>query len=449
MIGAGDILAKKFVVFEGHGLDAILKDTQTYNELLTTTTEKIKKVQAAMSSGAYAKYARDAARINAEQAKLAKTARAIDLRANFGNFTAGLIEAKERMSGLTTTAKVGLGLVTGSTMAWVTAGMAGTVEAYRLQQGFSRLSRSVASIFKPTIDAAGNSVNKLANWFQGLTREQQDSNRISTEWVAGILAGVVGVNALAGAVTRLAVLMCSMPLLGLGGGSAGGFAMGNQADCGRSDRRGGRRASRLGNFAKGGLIAGAGLYALDELTKDESGMGIVGKGLTNTHLGLKTAWRHTIGAFWMDDNDRRQEYLKDLRTRAQMGKIGGRDTMSAEDKVEWAKMQGNESNDAQAEAKKKQDKDRHDLTLNQTGFGEIGSDWDRLAMGVLRESAANSQGDGSDKIVAAIEKQTEEIKQKSTSRKRWRYMTYSCEAAARSTGSVMKNTGKNTAGRRE
>src|SRR5262249_54126065 len=63
--------------------------------------------------------------------------------------------------------------LTASTLGWVRAGLAGTAQGNLLAVQFQLLSRQVASIFLPTINALTDGIQRLRVWMEGLTGVQQ------------------------------------------------------------------------------------------------------------------------------------------------------------------------------------------------------------------------------------------------------------------------------------
>jgi hypothetical protein len=383
MPAGSDILARKFVVFEAAGLDAILTDTKTYNDLLTQTSERLNKVKQAISSGAYAKLAKDAVEVRKQNDALAKSARAIDLKANYGNFIGGAIQAQESMKGLTSAAKYGFAAVTGSTMAWVTAGLRGTVEADQLERGFTRISRSVAGTFKPTIDSAIGSIHGVADWFDHLSGAQQESIRKTVLWTAGTLGAVLAVNSLAKGVIFLGTALRGTAAANMLGSFQNGGLLG-------------MLSANKGLLLRGGLAVAAG-YALNEATKTQGGPGSngeqygaiekIGGGLG---YGASKIYRNLNPFMSKEEYDK--SYNEGLRTKAKYNA-----PMTDSEKADFAKLSA--SDDA---AEKKS------VSLNQTGFGDIGSGWDRIAEEVLKSTALGDNADTKENT-EAIKKLTEAL----------------------------------------
>jgi hypothetical protein len=78
-------------------------------------------------------------------------------------------------------------------LAWVGAGLRGTTQGAMLSYQVQQLSRQVANLFLPAIEAVTRKLQEAVNWFRGLSGAQQES---IGRWLA-IGTGMLGVLALA------------------------------------------------------------------------------------------------------------------------------------------------------------------------------------------------------------------------------------------------------------
>lgn len=91
------------------------------------------------------------------------------------------------------------------TLRFVRAGLQGTVQGAALEWRFTMLSRSIASAFLPAVRQVGEWISRLTDFFNSLTRQQQDQ---ISKWGL-VTAGVV---AFAGALRFLTVLLPAVTL---------------------------------------------------------------------------------------------------------------------------------------------------------------------------------------------------------------------------------------------
>jgi hypothetical protein len=357
---AGELLASRYVQLEMRGQAAVAKGLKAIRDELKRAKEAGVMLGKALKDGSYARAAADMAALNRQYAAMRQSARLSDLIAEHGRFGGTLRNLQERMTGLTRTAAWGFGLVTGVTLGWVRAGMAGTVEQYRLEYGFQRLSRAIAGTFKPTIDSVTNGVHQLANWFQGLSGEQQDNLRKTVLWTAGILGGVTALNLLMKMAIATEAALVSL-----------GIVQARQAAAGAA----GNGLSLMGLMGgwKGALKLGAiglGAYALNEMTagsgNEAKDRGIVNKLGRTSKRGLDSLWDESLGRLWTTGGERdAARRRRRLEERDQWGMLNG------SEKSELAGLRG---------------KSRTDPSLNQTGFEDIGGAYDRVANKVLEVS---------------------------------------------------------------
>ena len=198
MASSDDVLARKYVEFAARGLgdvDTYAKNLRDEMNRAKTAADALKK---SLADGTYAKIANQLVNLRKKYADMKQAARMTDLIAEHGKVSGTIRYMQERLSSLTTAAGVGFGVLTGTTLAWVHAGMQGTIEAERLNLAWTYLSRSIASIFKPTIDAATDAIFRLGNWFNKLTGNQQELIRNTVLVSGAILGGVVAFRVLGG-----------------------------------------------------------------------------------------------------------------------------------------------------------------------------------------------------------------------------------------------------------
>jgi len=87
--------------------------------------------------------------------------------------TAAATEAAKRHADGVRAVGLAFAAVSGTTLAWVRAGLQGTVEGERLSFTFQQISRQVSGVFLPAINAVTRALEHVLNWFRGLSGEQQ------------------------------------------------------------------------------------------------------------------------------------------------------------------------------------------------------------------------------------------------------------------------------------
>lgn len=92
---------------------------------------------------------------------------------------------------ITSAAQVGFGIASASILGFVRAGLQGTMQGELMQFQMQQLSREIAGVFLPTINKVNELLGRAVAWFQGLSKEQQDSVR---KWVL-VGVAVLGVVA--------------------------------------------------------------------------------------------------------------------------------------------------------------------------------------------------------------------------------------------------------------
>ena len=353
MAGGNETLAKKYVEFAQKGMGEVVTMTRKLGEEMTRAKERATVLQKSIASGTYQKQANQLAAINRQYAAMKQSGRLQDLIAEHGKFGGTLVNLQERMAGVNRAAAAGFGILTATTMGWVTAGLQGTVEAYRLQQGFTYLSREVAGVFKPTIDSATDGLYSAVNWFRGLDESQQTTIRTTVLWAGGLMGGVLVLNMTVKAIAalRAGLIATGVAMKGMGQGFMG--------------VAGGMK----GLLALGAV--GAVAYAANEATRGPGAgpedAGVVEKFGSTIASGAMSLWDSTFGRI--------------TKTSAEVEK--GNRRRFLENRERWKQL--NEPEKAELEKTRKEEaKKKNAVSLNQTGFEAIGSGWDRMASEVLK-----------------------------------------------------------------
>lgn len=357
MAGGSDVLARKYVEFAMRGQGSIQAAMRDIGKELTRAKGRAQLLNKHLNDGTYQKAANQLAAIRRQYAAMGQAARFQDLIAEHGRFGASLITIQERMAGLTRAAGVGFGVLTATTMGWVTAGMQGTVEAYRLQMGFTQLSREIAGVFKPTIDDATSAVYKASQWFRGLSGSQQETIRTTVLWSAGLMGGVLVLNMTVKAVAALRAMLLATggAMKGMGAAMTGMFGMSGWKSL----------------LAMGAV--GAAIYGVHKATKGPTDsaedQSVPEKLFNTTGRTLSSLWDNTVARLYKDDAEiAKRNRRRKLEEREQWGMLTD---------PEKAELKG-----VRAEDEKK----KGGVSLNQTGFDAIGSGWDRMANEVIKMS---------------------------------------------------------------
>ncbi len=157
------------------------------------TNEKLRQ---SVVSGHYAEVAKQQAALSQQSRMLAEQTKKIDLEAQFGKFGATMGSLGDKLKGfasqfesMTRGVVIGIAAAQAGIMGFVRSGLQGTGAGAMLSFQFEQLSRQIASVFLPTIEAITEKISQLVGWFKNLTRDQQDSIR---RWVeAAAAAGLV------------------------------------------------------------------------------------------------------------------------------------------------------------------------------------------------------------------------------------------------------------------
>lgn len=89
------------------------------------------------------------------------------------------------------------------TMGWVQAGMQGTAQAVQLGTGMQFLSREIAGVFTPTINAVIDKVHSMVGWFRNLSGEQQALIRNTILMTAGFTGAISIIDSTARSIVRM------------------------------------------------------------------------------------------------------------------------------------------------------------------------------------------------------------------------------------------------------
>ena len=175
-----------------------------------------------LASGAFARHAAAVAAVNRESAALAQQEMAAQLVAERGQVGAFRQMARPHLQTLGGLAGTGYGRV----MGLVQSGFQGTAELAALNYQWKRLGTQLAAVAIPAFEKIGQTVGRVAAWFEKLNGTQQDQILKGGLVVAGFfaLAGVVrvttaAVGAFAG-VVNAATLALGAAVAAGGGGAA-------------------------------------------------------------------------------------------------------------------------------------------------------------------------------------------------------------------------------------
>jgi hypothetical protein len=227
-----------WVEFQEKGFNTAVGVMTQFQKRLDETNKSAELLKKALDSGAYAKVSQQVAAANAQLDQLNARARQIDLEARFGKIGAMAILAKEKSGQLFDVirqgvalvagpAAIGFGILTGTIMGFVRAGLDGSVQGYRLNLMFSMLSKEIAGVFLPVVERVTDWIQSAVGWFQRLTGQQQAMLRVTTLVAAGVLGVTVAVGGLiiagigltstilsmAAAMTALDITLAGIPIL--------------------------------------------------------------------------------------------------------------------------------------------------------------------------------------------------------------------------------------------
>ncbi len=100
-------------------------------------------------------------------------------------------------------ATLGFASITGIIGGFVRQGLAGTVQGEQLSLAFERLSMQIAAVFLPIVEKVTGWIEKLVDWFRGLSGAQQDQ---IMRWVVTVATVLLAVTAYTKVIGILAVL---------------------------------------------------------------------------------------------------------------------------------------------------------------------------------------------------------------------------------------------------
>lgn len=245
-----------------------------FAETVEKATKRNRDLAKSLADGSFARQANEVARLNREYVTLERQARLTTLVADHGKFGAVLRNNAREINTIRTAALGTVGAFTAMGVGLARSGLAGTVEGYKLEYAWLRLSRSVASIAVPAVDALSNHLGKAAGWFEQLNGSQQDTIlkigllTAGTLALGGALRTVVAVGGAAIGILRGVAAVSGLSALA-GGAAAGGTTAvvgGAAAGAATAAGAGGAAAAggagllaRLGGGAAGlGAVAGLG-----------------------------------------------------------------------------------------------------------------------------------------------------------------------------------------------
>lgn len=226
-----------------------------------------------LASGAFARHTREMARLSAEARKLDRREELAGLVATHGRWGAVLRSNAAELAflGRTLGGVAGMGVALGVGLA--RSGLQGTVEGYRLEMQWTRLSRQLAAVAIPAVDMLARHVGQAADWFQSLSGTQQDNILKFGLITAGALAfagalrvvvavggaalGVVRGIAAVGSMAVAGGALASAPVAAAGVAGAGGAAAAGAAGAGAGlAGRLGMGAAAVGMPLAAGAIGG-------------------------------------------------------------------------------------------------------------------------------------------------------------------------------------------------
>lgn len=90
-----------------------------------------------------------------------------------------------------TFAKVAFASMSVGLLGIVKAGLQGTEEGARMAAAWEKLSQKIAAVFLPVVEKVTEVIERLADWFDSLSEEQQDNVMKWTLWIGGVLAAII------------------------------------------------------------------------------------------------------------------------------------------------------------------------------------------------------------------------------------------------------------------
>lgn len=214
------------------GSPAFARHAQRMSELARVTDRNALALRnqqraADLSSGAFQRQAAAMGALNKESARLGRMETMAGLVAQHGRFGAVVRNnaAELTLLGRVMGGTLGAGVALGVGLA--RSGLQGTVEGYRLEYAWLRLSRAVAGIAVPAVEKLAEWVGKAAGWFERLSGRQQDTILKIGLFTAGTLAAVAALKSMivvGGAAMSVLRGIGLASMVGGGAGAVGGAA---------------------------------------------------------------------------------------------------------------------------------------------------------------------------------------------------------------------------------
>lgn len=352
---------------------------KAFTQEVEKATQRNKQLAAQLRDGSYARHARDIGQLNREYAQLQRAAQVTSLVAQHGRLGAAVRLNATQYQTLGRTMLYGAAGAALLGRSLMTTGLQGTVEGYRLEYAWTRLSRQIAGVAIPAVDKMAEVVGGAASWFQSLNRGQQD-----TILNLGLIA--VGATVAAGAFRTLATVGGAALAVGRGLGAVAGMS-GAAAAGGTAAGAVGTGAGTAAAAAGGGLLARAGGLAKTAL---KVGAGVAGAGVVADAA---------TGGFYSGLRDRGNNKLV-----SGIGALGGGalDLLTLGAFGRNFRGKGYDKGAAPAFAPANP-ADRRDVTPLQVATDEIGGAFDRIQEAVLKVTSAEK-----DKADEAVKKAAEE-----------------------------------------
>lgn len=221
---ADQVLARNYVEFIAQGLGDVDAATAKFREKLEASSKAADGLKKALDSGTYKKVAQETAVVDRRLAGLNEQARKVDMEVQFGKKGAAIMLASERLGKFNEklghfnegakkvggVAAMGFAVLTGAVMGFVRAGLQGTVQGEMLQMRMQLLSREIAGIFLPVIDAVTSKIQSLVNWFRKLSGEKQN---LILKFVMGAAAGLAVAMVLPKIVAGIQIVIVGIKML--------------------------------------------------------------------------------------------------------------------------------------------------------------------------------------------------------------------------------------------
>lgn len=339
-----------------------------YSKQVDAATKRTRELAASLRDGSYARHAGQMAVINREYARLQQTAKVTSLVAEHGRLGAAVRLNRAEYQTLGRAALYGVGGIAAMGFSLARAGLAGTVEGYRLEYAWTRLGRQVAGVAVPAVEKVSGAVGWAARQFETMNKRQQDNVLTFGLLAAGAVAAAGAIRTVAtigGAAVAVVGGMRAAMGVGAGAAAAGGLAAGGAAGA----AGGGAAAGVAGGAAAG--AAGRGLLA--------RGAGFAAKRLIPAAAVGYAAHEAATGGYYSDARGRG----KNKFTAGASAVAGGiADTMTF---GYYGRSQEEKRSGAAA------DKARSQVTPLQVATDEIGGAFQRIQEEVLKVTSADNQ----------------------------------------------------------